>query len=55
MSPPQQTKIVNSEETAITKQWLGKQVPAATNTSTQKEMFCVVFSVLSMLHQIFNI
>jgi hypothetical protein len=43
-------RIVESEETAVTRQRLGKHIPAATNThATMEELLDMVFSVQSVL------
>jgi hypothetical protein len=46
---------VESEETIIARQRLGKDVPAVTNTqATKEEMLDMVFSMPSLSYQIFS-
>jgi hypothetical protein len=42
-------QIMEPEETAIARQWLGKHIPAATNIhATTKKLLDVVFSMWSV-------
>jgi hypothetical protein len=47
---------VEPEETAVARQWLGKNLPAKADThATIEELLDAVFSMLSVSHQILNI